>query len=129
VLRKLGLTGERARVDDNRVEVEAGVAGADDPAAPGRLPRVPADHHQDRPGHLVGLDGGREVDRPAHLLGLPVPALGLDHDGQDRLAGLLIGEHHDRVREVLGRRDLAHVRGAERAGDPGRQRELREHAA
>jgi hypothetical protein len=54
--------------------------------------------------------------------------LGLDHDGQDRLAGLPIGEHDHHVRDVLGRRDLAYVRGAERAGDPGRQPELREHA-
>jgi hypothetical protein len=76
-----------------------------------------------------GVPAAGGVDRPAHLLGLPVPALRLDHDRQDRLAGLLIGEHDDHVREVLGRRDLAHVRGAKRTGDPGRQPELRQHAA
>jgi hypothetical protein len=42
-----------------------------------------------------------------------------DSDGQDRLVGLLIGKHDDHVREVLGGRDLAHIRGAERAGDVG----------
>ena len=45
--------------------------------------------------------------------------MGLDHDGQDRLAGLLIGEHDDHVREVLGRREQGEEKGLKKGLEKG----------